>query len=195
MKVLIGCEFSGTVRDAFSRLGHDATSCDLLPSLTPGKHYQGDILDILGEKWDLFIGHPPCTFLTISQNRWLADQPERASGVLVGAARRKARQEAIEFFLKLYNADIPKIALENPVGCLSSVFRLPDQVIQPWQFGHGEVKKTCLWLKGLPLLKPTRIVSGRAALIHEMGPVKDRSYLRSITYRGIAEAMASQWSI
>lgn len=182
MKVLVACEFSGTVRDAFSRLGHDATSCDLLPSETEGKHYLGDVRDILGDGWDLMIAHPPCTHLAVSGARWFKD--------------KKAEQaEALEFVRTLLNAPIPRIALENPVSIISSKIRKPDQIIQPWMFGHGETKATCLWLKGLPKLTPTNIVEGREAKVHMMPPSPDRWKERSRTYRGIGEAMATQWSV
>jgi len=161
MKVLIACEFSGTVRDAFIKKGHDVISCDLLPTDKPGPHYQGDVFDIIDDGFDLMIGHPPCTYLTVSANKWFKDQPARVSGTLVGVERRAAREDAIEFFMKLYNCNIPKIAIENPIGTMSSRFRKPDQVLQPWMFGHGETKATCLWLKDLPKLKPTDIVDGR----------------------------------
>lgn len=195
MKILIACEFSGTVRDEFIKKGHDAISCDLLPGEGEfkEKHYQGDVFDIINNGYDLMIAHPPCTYLTVSANKWYKDQPERKSGVLVGKKRRDARNEAIEFFMKLYNCNIPKLAIENPIGVISSRFRKPDQVLQPWMFGHGETKATCLWLKGLPLLTPTDIVDGREQALHKLPPSKDRWKLRSITYKGIAEAMANQW--
>jgi hypothetical protein len=146
------------------------------------------------KRWDMGIFFPPCTYLTVSGNKWFKDQPPRESGVLVGQARRDARQQAIDFFLKLYNCGIPKIAIENPVGVMSSVFRKPDQVIQPWMFGHGETKATCLWLKNLPPLIPTNIVEGREQRLHYLPNTKDRAKLRSKTYSGIAEAMALQWT-
>ena len=182
MRVLIACEYSGTVRDAFISLGHDAMSCDLLPTDSDGPHYQGDVFDIINDGWDLMIAHPPCTHLAVSGARHFAEK--RADG---------RQQEAIDFFMTLARADIPRIAIENPVCIMSSVWRKPDQIIQPWQFGHGETKATCLWLKGLPLLNPTNIVEGRADRIHKMPPSADRWKLRSITYQGIADAMASQW--
>lgn len=193
MKVLIACEYSGTVRDAFIKKGHDVISCDLLPTDSPGPHYQGDVFDIINDGFDLMIGHPPCTYLTVSANKWYKDQPERKSGTLVGQARRDAREEAIEFFMKLYNCNIPKIALENPIGVLSSRFRKPDQVIQPWMFGHGETKATCLWLRGLPVLKATDIVDGREQRLHNLPKTADRWKIRSVTFQGIADAMADQW--
>ena len=182
MRVLIACEFSGTVRDAFTRRGHYAVSCDLLPSETPGPHHQGDVRDILGDSWDLMIAHPPCTHLAVSGARWFKDkQAEQA--------------EALDFVRLLLDAPIPRIALENPVSIISSKIRKPDQIIQPWQFGHGETKATCLWLKGLPPLQPTDIVEGRTARVHRMPPGPDRWKERSRTYGGIAEAMAAQWDV
>lgn len=194
LKVLVACEYSGTVRDAFIVKGHDAISCDLLPTDETGPHYQGDVFDIINDGFDLMIAHPPCTYLTVSANKWYKDQPERKSGTLVGSARREAREEAIGFFLKLYNCGIPHIAIENPIGILSSRFRKPDQVLQPWMFGHGETKATCLWLRGLPLLKPTDIVDGREQKMHLLPKTADRWKLRSVTYQGIANAMVEQWS-
>ena len=181
MRVLVACEFSGVVRDAFIRRGHDAMSCDLLPTEVPGPHYQGDVRDVLDRGWDLAIMHPPCTHLAVSGARWF---PEK----------RTEQQEALEFVQTLLNAPIPRICLENPVSIISTRIRKPDQIIQPWQFGHGETKATCLWLKNLPLLKPTNIVSGREQRIHRMSPSPDRWRLRSKTYEGIAEAMSDQWN-
>lgn len=180
MKVLVACEFSGTVRDAFLSRGHDAISCDLLPTETPGPHYQGDVRDILGSGFDLMIAHPPCTHLAVSGARWFKD--------------KKAEQaEAIAFVMALAEAPIPRIAIENPVSVLSTRWRKPDQTIHPWQFGHGETKATCLWLKGLLKLEPTNIVEGRENKVHRMPPGPDRWKLRSKTYQGIADAMANQW--
>lgn len=180
MRVLVGCEFSGTVRDAFLRRGHDAMSCDLLPTEVPGPHYEGDVRDILFDGWDLAIFHPPCTHLAVSGARWFRDkQVEQA--------------EALAFVRLLLDAPIPRIALENPVSVISSRIRKPDQIVQPWMFGHGETKATCLWLKHLPLLVPTDVVEGREARVHRMPPGPDRWKLRSKTYTGIAEAMARQW--
>lgn len=173
MKVLIACEFSGIVRDAFSRRGHDAWSCDLLPSERTGNHIEGDVRDIM-------VSHPPCTHLAVSGARWFKN-------------KRKEQLDALEFVSALVNAPIPKIALENPVSIISSWYRKPDQTIQPWQFGHGETKKTCLWLKNLPPLLPTNVVEGREARVHRMPPGKDRWKERSRTYEGVAEAMAEQW--
>jgi hypothetical protein len=192
MKVLVACEFSGAVRDAFAARGHDAMSCDLLPAETPGGHYQGDVRDVLGGGWDLMVGHPPCTYLAVSGLHWNKRRPERAL----------LTEEALEFVRLLLDAPIPLIALENPVGCISSRIRKPDQIIQPWQFGHDASKATCLWLKGLPLLQPTDVLpGGRAARRanqtasgqNKLSPSKDRWKLRSLTYPGIAEAMATQW--
>lgn len=180
MKVLIACEYSGRVRDAFLALGHDATSCDLLPTDSPGPHYQGDVRKILGDGWDLMIAHPPCTHLAVSGARWFKDKAAEQA-------------EALEFVRVLLDAPIDRIALENPVSIISSVIRKPEQIIQPWQFGHGETKATCLWLKNLPLLTPTNIVEGREARIHKMPPSADRWKKRSETYAGIAKAMAEQW--
>ena len=182
MRVLIACEYSGTVRDAFIAIGHDAMSCDLLPTDRDGPHYQGDVFDIIGDGWDLMIAHPPCTHLAVSGARHFAEK--RADG---------RQQEALAFVRKLMDAPIPMIALENPVSIISTKIRRPDQIIQPWQFGHGETKATCLWLKGLPLLNPTNMVEGRADRIHKMPPSPDRWKLRSTTYQGIANAMADQW--
>lgn len=182
MKVLVACEYSGRVRDAFIARGHDAISCDLLPTEAPGPHYQGDVMDIIGDGFDLMIAHPPCTHLAVSGARHFA--AKRASGV---------QQQALDFVRALLNAPITQIALENPVSIISSAIRKPDQIIQPWQFGHGETKATCLWLKGLRPLVPTNIVSGREARVHRMPPSADRWKLRSTTYAGIASAMAEQW--
>lgn len=182
MRVLIACEYSGIVRDAFIARGHNAMSCDFLPSDRPGPHYQGDVFDIISNGYDLMIAHPPCTHLAVSGARHFA------------AKRSDGRQQAaIDFFLRLAQVAIPHIAIENPVCIMSTIWRKPDQIIQPWQFGHGETKKTCLWLKNLPLLVPTNIVDGRVARIHKMPPSPDRGKLRSKTYEGIAQAMAEQW--
>lgn len=182
MKVLVACEYSGRVRDAFIRGGADAMSCDLLPTEVPGPHYQGDVRDVLDYPWDLMIAHPPCTDLSVSGARHFS------------AKRMDGRQQAgASFFMMLAKADIPRIAIENPVCVMSSLWRKPDQIIQPWQFGHGETKATCLWLKGLPKLTPTNIVDGREPRIHKMPPSADRWKLRSETYQGIAQAMADQW--
>lgn len=180
MRVLIACEFSSIVRDAFTAVGHDAMSCDILPTEQPGKHYRGDVLDILNNGWDLMIAHPPCTHLAVSGARWFKEKlPEQAA--------------ALDFVRLLLEAPIERIALENPISIISSRIRKPDQIIQPWQFGHGETKATCLWLKGLPLLIPTDIVDGREARVHRMPPSVDRWKERSRTFTGIASAMADQW--
>jgi hypothetical protein len=218
LKVLIGCEFSQIVTKAFRDKGHEAYSCDIIPAEGghPEWHIQDDVLKHLDDGWDLGIFHPPCTYLTNTANKWLKDQPARKSGVLVGQERRKARLEAIDFFKKLYYCDIPHKCIENPTGCMSTVLRKPDQIIQPWMFGHPETKSTCLWIKGLPLLISTKIVTPeyliaknkKYSLTH-YNPVlskrsknhldflptsKNRSKIRSLTFSGIAEAMSSQWS-
>lgn len=180
MRVLVACEFSGTVRNAFQEIGHEAWSCDLLPTETPGKHYQCDVSQVIGLGWDLMVAHPPCTYLAISGARWFKE-------------RKQEQSQALAFVKFLLSAPIPKIALENPVSIISTKIRKPDQIIQPWQFGHGETKRTCLWLKNLPLLKPTNVVSGRESRIHYMAPGPDRGKDRSRFYTGIAEAMAGQW--
>jgi len=181
MKVLIACEFSGVVREAFRARGHDAWSCDILPPDDGSPfHHQGTVLTILENDWDLMIAHPPCTHLASSGAGWFKD---KVNEQLWGIA----------FFMAMVNAKIDKIAVENPIGIMSSKYRKPDQIIQPWQFGHGETKATCLWLKNLPLLTPTNIVEGREQRIHKMPPSADRAKLRSITYAGIAQAMALQW--
>jgi hypothetical protein len=181
MRILIACEYSGTVRDAFAALGHDAWSCDLLPTERPGQHIQDNVLSHLQNGWDLMIAHPPCTHLAVSGARWFKDKlPEQA--------------EALSFVRRLLDAPIPRIALENPISIISSRIRKPHQIIQPWQFGHGETKATCLWLKNLPKLTPTNIVEGREARVHKMPPGPDRWKERSRTFTGIATAMATQWS-
>lgn len=184
MKVLVACEFSGTVRDAFIAAGHDAMSCDLLPTEKPGPHYQGDLFDVIDYPWDLAIFHPECTHLAVSGAKHFE------------AKWYDGRQAAaVSFFMRIVRRSehIPRVAIENPVCIMSSLFRKPDQIIQPWQFGHGETKATCLWLRGLPLLVPTEIVEGREARIHKMPPSEDRWKERSKTYPGIAAAMAAQW--
>ena len=185
MRILVACEYSGIVRDAFIRAGHDAMSCDMMPTESHGPHYQGDLFDVIDYPWDLAIFHPPCTHLSVSGSRHF------------DAKRMDGRQQAaVSFFMRIVrqSAHIPMTAIENPVCIMSSMYRKPDQIIQPWQFGHGETKATCLWLKGLPLLQPTNIVEGREARIHRMPPSADRWKERSKTYSGIAEAMAIQWS-
>lgn len=182
MRVLVACEFSGIVRDAFLTGGHDAMSCDLLPTDAPGPHYQGDVRDVLDYPWDLMIAHPPCTHLSVSGARHFS--AKRLAG---------AQQAAASFFMLLARSTPPRIAIENPVCVMSSLWRKPDQIIQPWQFGHGETKATCLWLKGLPPLRATAVVDGREARVHRTPPSADRWKLRSATYQGIAAAMADQW--
>ena len=180
--MLVACEFSGIVRDAFLAKGHEAVSCDLLPSESlKGYHYQMDVMNIIHLPWDLMIAHPPCTYLSSSGARWFKD-------------RKQEQIEALDFIQALFDAPIEKICLENPVGVISTHIRKPDQYIQPWMFGHGETKKTGLWLKNLPLLKPTNIAEGRENRIHRMPPSKDRGKKRSRFYTGIAAAMADQWS-
>jgi hypothetical protein len=189
MRVLVACEFSGTVRDAFTEAGHDAWSCDLLPDETSGQHIQGDVLNILDYHWDLMIAHPPCTHLAVSGARWFKEKEQE-------------QKEALEFVRQLLDAPVPHIALENPVSIISTRIRKPDQIIQPWQFGHPESKKTCLWLVNLPLLKPTKVLELPESGVWEnqtpsgqnkLGPSPDRWKLRSKTYPGIAQAMAEQW--
>ena len=203
MRVLIACEFSGVVRDAFIGGGHEAMSCDLLPTEVPGPHYQGSVLDIINNGWDLMIAHPPCTYLTLTGNKWF--KPEFADRF---PTRHQDREDAIEFFMALANAPIPKIAIENPIGVLSSRWRKPNQIIQPWQYGFPTTKATCLWLKGLPNLVPTNIVSKGEVVVSKSGnrmsrwyyetsklPLKGgvRAKARSVTFQGIADAMAAQW--
>lgn len=180
MRILIACEYSGTVRDAFIRAGHDAMSCDLLPTDVPGPHYQGDVFDIIGHGWDMMIAHPPCTHLAVSGARHFHK-------------KQKEQAEALEFVRRLMDAPVERIALENPISIISSRIRKPDQIIQPWQFGHGETKATCLWLKNLPKLTPTQVVEGREQRIWKLPPTKDRWKIRSKTFQGIADAMAEQW--
>ena len=190
MKVLVACEYSGVVRDAFRALGHDAMSCDLLPTDVAGPHYQGDVRDILNDGWDLMIAHPPCTHLAVSGARWFKDKAQEQA-------------ESLEFVRLLMDAPIPRIAIENPVSVISSRIRKPDQIIQPWQFGHEATKTTCLWLKNLPQLMPTDVVGKGARHITKGGkslpewynlpPSPDRWKIRSATFAGIAQAMAQQW--
>ncbi len=182
MKVLVACEYSGVVRDAFIAKGHDAMSCDLLPTESEGPHYQGDVCDVINYPWDLMIAHPPCTHLSVSGARHF--KAKRMDG---------RQQSAVSFFMMLAKTDIPQIAIENPVCIMSSMWRKPEQIIQPWEYGHGETKATCLWLKNLPLLQPINIVEGRDDRIHKLPPSADRWKLRSTTYQGIATAMADQW--
>jgi hypothetical protein len=183
VRVLVACEYSGRVREAFRRRGHDAWSCDLLECEDGSPHHiQGDVLGVIRQGWDLMVSHPPCTHLAVSGARHF--EAKRADG---------RQQEAVEFFLELARAPIPRIAIENPICIMSSLWREPDQTIQPWMFGHGETKATCLWLKGLPPLIPTKIVAGRYPRVHLMPPSEDRWKERSRTYEGIAEAFAEQW--
>ena len=182
MRVLVACEFSGVVREAFRGRGHDAYSCDLLPAEDGSEfHFRGDALEYIGGGyWDLMVAHPPCTHLAVSGARWFKDKlPEQ--------------EAALRFVRALMAAPIERIAIENPISIISSRIRKPDQIIQPWQFGHGETKATCLWLKNLPPLQPTNIVPGRENRVHRMPPGPDRWKERSRTFRGIADAMASQW--
>ena len=198
MKVLVACEFSGIVRDAFARLGHDSWSCDLLPSEKEGNHIQGDMRNLDYSKWDLLIVHPDCTYLTVTGNKWfLPKYHDRFPH------REQDRKDAIEFFMWLTTIPVPKMCIENPVGIMSRIYKKPDQIIQPFQFGHSEPKKTCLWLKGLPLLTPTKIMepeyiitkSGKRVPKWFFSPsnTPERKKLRKRTFQGIADAMASQW--
>jgi hypothetical protein len=196
MKVLVACEYSGTVRDAFRAAGHDALSCDLLPTDVPGPHYQGDVADIINDGWDLMVAHPPCTYLCSSGLHWNKRRPERA----------QMTEDALKFVQFLLDAPIPHIALENPIGCIGTRIRKADQTIQPWQFGHDASKSTCLWLKNLPLLTPTAVVEPRIANgkkrwanqtdsgQNRLPPSEDRWKIRSETYAGIAAAMVAQWA-
>lgn len=193
LRILVACEYSGRVRDAFRRLGHDSLSCDLLPSDVPGPHYEGDVKDLLGQPWDALLAFPPCTYLCSSGMHWTRR----------GLRDPQLTEDALDFVRLLLNADIPHRALENPVGCISTRIRKPNCIIQPWQFGHSESKTTCLWLENLPVLIPTNIlpkpVSGRwdnqtPSGQNKLGPSKDRWKERSKTYQGIADAMAGQWS-
>lgn len=197
LKVLVGCEESQAVCKEFRWLGHEAYSCDL-QECSGGRadlHLQMDVFDAIKLKdWDMGIFFPDCTYLTVSANKWYKDQPPRKSGALVGAERRIARDDAIKFFMDLFNCPIPKVAIENPIGIMSSRFRKPDQVLQPWMFGHGETKATCLWLRDLPKLESTNIVAGREQRLHCLPKTPERAKLRSKTFPGIAKAMATQWS-
>jgi site-specific DNA-cytosine methylase len=180
MNVLVACEFSGIVREAFTKLGHNAWSIDFLPTEQPGKHIQDDVLFYLDHHYDLMIAHPPCTYLAVSGARWFKD-------------RQGEQLEAVEFVKNLMASSIPHIAIENPIGVISTKIRKPDQIIQPWMFGHGETKATCLWLKNLPKLQPTNIVEGREGRVWKESPGPNRWKNRSRTYQGIADAMAEQW--
>lgn len=195
MRVLVACEYSGTVRDAFKAKGHDAWSCDILPTDKEGQHYQCDVREVLDKEWDLMIAHPPCTYLTNSGVTWLHRDPSRWQKL----------DEAAEFFRTLLNAPIPRICIENPIMHKHAKERIgvhQSQVIQPWMFGHMEQKATCLWLKGLPLLKPTndvkaemlKLPDSQRQRLHYLPPSKDRWKIRSTTFQGIADAMAEQWS-
>lgn len=192
LRVLIACEYSGRVRDAFTKMGHFAMSCDLLTSDAPGLHYQGNVFDIIDQGWDLMIAHPPCTYLSVSGMHWTTR----------GLRDPQLTEDALLFVQLLMDAPIKHIAIENPISVISSRIRKPDQIIQPWWFGHDASKKTCLWLKGLPLLKPTNMLPGDAKTRranqtvngqNKLPPSKDRWKLRSTTYQGIADAMAKQW--
>jgi site-specific DNA-cytosine methylase len=184
MRVLVACEYSGAVRDAFIAAGHDAISCDILPTEVPGPHYQGDVRDILGDGWDLMVAHPPCTHLSVSGARHFA--AKRATGV---------QAQALDFVRLLMAAPVPRICIENPVSIISSHIVPATQTVQPWMFGHGEVKATCLWLLNLPPLEPTQVVEGREPRVHMMPPSPDRWKERSRTLPGIAAAMAAQWGV
>lgn len=180
LKVLVACEFSGVVREAFNRIGCNAWSCDLLPTEIPGQHIQDDVLKHLTEGWDLMIAHPPCTHLAVSGARWFQN-------------KFVEQRTAVQFFMDLVNAPIERICMENPISIMSTKYRKPDQIIQPWQFGHGETKATCLWLKNLTKLKSTKVVTGREGRVWREAPSKDRWKNRSRFYKGIADAMAGQW--
>jgi hypothetical protein len=182
MRILIACEYSGVTRDAFQKIGFDAMSCDLLPSEIPGNHYIGDVFNIINDEWDMLIGFPPCTHLSVSGARWFKD-------------RLYEQPLGIQFFHRLWDYNIPRIALENPVSIASTFIQKPTQTIQPHEFGCGEVKRTCLWLKNLPKLIPTLPVSDRVARVHKMAPSENRGKERARMYPGIAEAMAKQWGL
>jgi len=180
VRVLVACEFSGIVRDAFAQRGHDSWSCDLLESETPGNHLTGDVMRFIHNDWDLMIAHPPCTHLAVSGARWFKDKKEEQA-------------EALDFVYDLMHAPIERICIENPISVISTKIRKPDQIIQPYQFGHGETKATCLWLKNLPKLEPTNVVDGREGRVWKMSPGPNRWRERSRTFTGIAQAMAEQW--
>jgi hypothetical protein len=195
MKILIACEFSGTVREAFAKLGHDVTSCDLEPTSLPGKHYQGDVNDIINDGWDMMIAFPPCTHLAVSGARHF--EQKRKDG---------RQQQGIDFFMSIINAPIPKIAVENPIGIMSSLYKKPNQIIHPYHFGHEASKSTCLWLKELPLLNHTNVVSKGEFVTFPSGKRMTKWYadsaknnavtrtkIRNTTFQGIADAMADQW--
>ena len=181
MRILVACEFSEVVKEQFLLRGHDAHSCDLLPGEKGlPNHHQCDVREILNDGWDLMIAHPPCTCLAVSGARWFKD-------------RLPEQKEAIDFFMMLVNANIPRIAVENPIGIMSTCYRKPNQIIQPWQFGHPETKATCLWLKGLPKLQPTKLCQPLFHSVHREPPSPERWKNRSRTFQGIAQAMANQW--
>lgn len=182
MKVLVACEYSGRVRDAFRRYGHDAMSCDLLPTEAEGPHYQGPVEDVLNDGWDLMVAHPPCTHLAVSGSRHFSKKISDGS-----------QAAALNFVRLLMSAPIDRWCIENPVSIISSAIRSPDQIIQPWEYGHGECKATCFWLKNLPRLRPTNIVSGREQRVHLMPPGPNRWKERSRTFEGVAAAMGEQW--
>lgn len=179
MRVLAACEFSGNVREAFASLGHDAWSCDLLPTEREGQHLQADLREVAAASWDLIVAFPPCTYLAVSGARWHS-----------GSERQR---DALDFIRWLMALPVPRLAIENPVGAISSHIRKPDQIVQPWMFGHGETKATCLWLRGLPILTPTEVVNGRQPRVHKAPDSKGRWKNRSRTYLGLAAAMAKQW--
>jgi len=196
MKILIACEFSGTVRDAFAKQGHDVWSCDLEPTEKPGNHYQGSVLDIINDGWDMMIAHPPCTHLAVSGARHFEQK-----------IKDGRQQQGIDFFMSLVNCNIPKYAIENPIGIMSNIYKPPTQIIQPYEYGHGTTKATCLWLRGLPLLKPTNIVDAGEVVTFKSGKrmskwfydssrlkPKEREKMRNKTFQGIADAMAEQWN-
>ena len=183
MRIIVGCEYSGIVRDAFMARGHVACSVDLLPGEKPGPHYMEDLIKFCNrnkDNYDMLIAHPPCTHLAVSGARWFKDKKEE-------------QEEALQFVREIMELPFKYIAIENPISIISTKIRKPDQIIQPWMFGHGETKATCLWLKNLPKLVPTNIVGGREARIHKMSPGPNRWKERSRTYQGIADAMAAQW--
>ena len=195
--VLVACEESQKVTIALRKNGIEAYSCDIKPTSGnhPEWHIQSYLEDVIGDgsEWSGIIAFPDCTYLTVSANKWYKDQPKRKSGVLVGKERKEAREYAIAFFMMIANRDCTNIVIENPIGIMSTVYRKPDQIIQPWMFGHGETKATCLWVKGFPLLKPTNIVEGREQRLHYLSPSKNRAELRSKTFDGIADAIGEQY--
>ena len=216
MKIIVGCECSGVVRRAFRARGHDAWSCDLIPATDGGEHIQRSILEVINDGWDMGIFHPPCTYLTMTANRWLKDQPPRKSGKLVGAERRIAREDAIKFFLALWNAPIEKMAVENPIGCMSRILGRPHQIIHPYYFGDPVSKATCLWLRNLPPLEWTHdatlflekttakpeVYTSKSGKKYDkwsmidackIRNLEERSAFRSVTFLGFASAMAEQW--